>query len=53
LEYVAHQNITRYGSYYLDPNFLESNFQRQIVDKWGVSEEEPKKIHKGEILEEG
>jgi hypothetical protein len=37
----------------LDPNVLESNFHRQIVDKWGVSEEEPKKIHKGDILEKG
>jgi|LakMenE18May11ns_1017448.scaffolds.fasta_scaffold5136679_1 hypothetical protein len=34
-------------------HFLESNFQRQILDKGGVFEEELQEIHKGQILEEG
>jgi hypothetical protein len=37
----------------LDPHFLESNFQRQVVDKQGVFEEELKEIHKRKIPEEG
>ncbi len=48
-----HANIIRPGSYVLDPHFLESNFQRQIVDKRDVFEEKLQEIHKGQILEEG